>query len=89
MDRSSRGGHLVLLCSFILLTVASSQLLMAQTDPALEAGLKPFGTFQGSNIDFVSTTTGRLHVHIPLLSYPQRGGRLHADYFIVYDKPGL
>ena len=59
--------------------------LVSQTDPALEAGLKPFGSYHGSDIDFVSTTTGRLHVHIPLFSVPQLGGRLHADYFIAFD----
>ena len=69
----------------ILLALCCLPQLLAQTDPALETGLKPFGSYQGSDIDFVSTTTGRLHVHIPLFSVPQLGGRLHADYFVLYD----
>ena len=60
-------------------------LATAQTDPALEAGLKPFGVYQGGDIDVINTSTGKLHVHIPLFSYPQLGGRLHVDYFIDYD----
>ena len=54
----------------ILLALCCLPQLLAQTDPALETGLKPFGSYQGSDIDFVSTTTGRLHVHIPLFSVP-------------------
>ncbi len=52
----------------------------AQTDPALEEGLKPFGSFHGGNIDSVNTTTGKLEVHIPLISFPQRGSRLRLNY---------
>jgi hypothetical protein len=69
----------------IVASVISCATLRAQTDPGLETGLKPFGVYEGGNIDFVSTTTGKLHLHIPLLSYPQRGGKLHLNYFIDYD----
>jgi hypothetical protein len=85
MDTPSKILIRVLILCSVLFSFAFPAVLRAQTDPALETGLKPFGTYQGSNIDFVNTTTGKVHVHIPLLSYPQRGGRLHADYFITYD----
>ena len=74
-----------LVCLLPFLVLLASTLSSAQVDPALENGLKPFGTYNGSNVDFVNTTTGKLHIHIPLLSYPQRGGRLHLNYFIDYD----
>ena len=86
MERESSGcSPTFIVLSTILLVVACSASSVSQTDPALEAGLKPFGSYQAGDIDIVNTATGKLHVHIPLLSYPQLGGRLHLNYFIDYD----
>lgn len=50
----------------------------------LEQGLKPFGQYQGGNIDSVSLINGNVSLHIPLVSYPQRG-QLTLDFFIRYN----
>ncbi|HWG40100.1 MAG TPA: hypothetical protein VN658_06090, partial [Candidatus Acidoferrales bacterium] len=50
-----------------------SNLLFAQTDPTLEVGFKPYGSYHGGDLDSVSLTNGNLSVHIPLAEYPQRG----------------
>jgi hypothetical protein len=73
-------GFLLLL----LLTCAPSHAQL-DIDPTLERGLKPYGSFEGGNIDSVSMTNGSLNLHIPLLSYPQRGGKLHVGFFVKYD----
>jgi hypothetical protein len=46
--------------------------------PDIEEGMKPHGSFQGGDIDQVSLSSGKLELNIPLVSYPQRGGRLKA-----------
>ncbi|HXE90757.1 MAG TPA: hypothetical protein VNK82_07325, partial [Terriglobales bacterium] len=51
----------------------------------LEQGLKPYGQYQGGDIDSVSLTSGNLVLHIPLVSYPQRGQNLTLDFQIVYN----
>lgn len=57
---------------------------MQAQDPTLERGLKPYGAFEGGSIDSVSMTNGNLNIHIPLVSYPQRGGKLHLAFFLRY-----
>lgn len=55
----------------------------AQTNPNLEIGLKPYGSFEGGNIDSINLTNGNLSIKIPLFSYPQRGSfpaNLHLSY---------
>jgi hypothetical protein len=51
----------------------TSTLLLGQTDPTLEVGFKPYGSYHGGDLDSVSLTNGNLSVHIPLAEYPQRG----------------
>src|SRR5579872_1371727 len=65
----------------LLNTVCGAQ---AYIDPTLELGMKPYGTFEGGSIDSVSMTNGSLNLHIPLVSYPQRGGRLHFGFYLMY-----
>jgi hypothetical protein len=45
----------------------------AQTNVNEEQGLKPHDTLHGGDLDSVSLTNGSLLLHIPLLSFPQRG----------------
>ena len=61
-----------LLVSFVLLAV--SYLCVAQSQPNTENGVKSFGSYSGSDVDTVNLQNGNVMVHIPLLSYPQRGG---------------
>jgi RHS repeat-associated protein len=56
----------------------------AQGDPTLERGLKPYGSFEGGSIDSISTTNGNLNIHIPLVSYQQRGGKLNLSFSVQY-----
>ncbi len=71
----------VLVATFLLPAVA-------QQNPNLEQGLKPYGSYQGGNIDAVSLTNGNLSLQIPLVSYPQRGGKLVFAFFIRYNNKG-
>jgi len=48
--------------------------------------LPPFGSFSGSDFDVVSLQNGNLHIHIPILEVPQRGGK-PIKYFYIYDTP--
>ena len=45
----------------------------AQNDPTLDTGFKPYGSYQGGDLDSVNLSNGNLVVHIPLAGYPQRG----------------
>ena len=57
-------------------------LLFSQDNPNTESGLKPYGSFHGGDIDSISLTSGNVMLHIPLLSYPQRGSDLRAGFFL-------
>jgi RHS repeat-associated protein len=71
----------------LLLVLFSSPVLRAQLDidPTVERGMKPYGSFEGGGIDSVSTTNGNLNLHIPLVSYPQRGGQLKLGFYVKFD----
>lgn len=74
---------LLLLCLFAtpLFGVLS---VRAQDDPNIEIGIKPYGAYQAGNIDNVSLANGSLGVDIPLISYPQRGGKLKLAFSMHY-----
>ncbi len=69
---------------FITLLCLFASCSLAQVSPNLEQGLKPYGSFQDGNIDSVNLFNGNTTVHIPLVSYPQRGD-LKMDFFIRYN----
>jgi hypothetical protein len=75
-----------LIACFSLLVVLPPP-AQAQVNPNLEIGLKPYGTYDGGNVDAVSMTNGNLSLRIPLFSYPQRGA-LPLDYYLTYDDKG-
>ena len=58
-------------------------------DPSLEMGFIPYGSFNGGNIDSISLLSRKLNIRIPLVSYPQRGGRLKMSFSLVYNWPIL
>jgi hypothetical protein len=60
------------LLSFALLVLAFLP-TVGQTNVNEEQGLKPYDAWHGGDLDSVSMTSGGLSLHIPLLSYPQRG----------------
>jgi len=82
-----------ILSMFILLGMSlmgSPQVLGQQTTsitPDIEEGTKPYGAFHGGDIDQVSLSSGKLEVNIPLLSYPQRGGKLKLAFWLRWQNP--
>lgn len=72
---------------FSLLFVSTMIALPAysQQDPTVDAGFKPYGSFQGSDIDSVNLENGNLMLHIPIASYPQRGGQLKFSISTHYN----
>jgi YD repeat-containing protein len=71
---------------FLLLNVLAAN---AQTLSGVEQGIKPYGSYEGGDIDSVSMANGSLTLKIPLISYPQRGGKLHVGYSLYYSNPWL
>src|SRR5882724_4395787 len=47
--------------------------VLAQTNVNEEQGMKPYDSFHGGDLDSVSMTNGGMVLHIPLVSFPQRG----------------
>src|SRR5437016_3339925 len=65
-----------LLCLALLITVGSAG-AFAQSEPNLEIGFKPYGSYHGNEVDTLGLMNGNLSLHIPYpYHYPQRGGRL-------------
>jgi RHS repeat-associated protein len=48
--------------------------------------LPPYGSFHGSDFDIVTLDNGNLHISIPIVTVPQRGGKT-ISYRFVYDTP--
>jgi hypothetical protein len=57
----------------IAVIIAGSVSLWSQVSPDLEQGMKPYGSYNGGNLDHTSLSNGNLFFQAPLLSYPQRG----------------
>lgn len=70
---------------FALLAAAPA---CGQQDPNLERGLKPYGSYEGGNIDAISMTNGNLTIFLPFWSYPQRGSKLRMNYRLRYNNKG-
>jgi hypothetical protein len=60
---------------------------LAQSDPIDAQGLKPYGAYHGGEFDLISLENGKLDLHIPLFSYPQRGGSLKMGFTLRYSNP--
>ncbi len=69
-----------LLMMALLITAVSH----AQTAPNIENGFKSFGSYQSGDLDTVNLHTGNVMFHVPLFSYPQRGGKLSANSIVLY-----
>lgn len=57
--------------------------------PEAEFGFKPYGSFDPENIDTINLLNQNLNVRIPLVSFPQRSGKSHLGFSIVYLSPTL
>lgn len=69
----------------LLLTAAPRA--SAQADPQMDQGLVPYKAYQGGAIDDISLSTGDVYIHIPLVSFPQRGGKLTLQFKLVANSP--
>jgi RHS repeat-associated protein len=74
----------ILGCLFTLVFYFAPQPANAQNDPNAEVGLKAYGSYNIGNIDNINVGNGALDVDIPLISYPQRGGKLKLDFSLHY-----
>jgi hypothetical protein len=74
----------ILCCLFAFVFVLAAQRTNAQDDPNFEIGLKPYGSYHMGQIDNINLGNGSLDVDIPLISYPQRGGKLKLDFSLHY-----
>lgn len=61
----------------------------AQQTADVQQGLPPYSTFQGNDIDSVNLLNGKLSLHVPLISYPERGGKLHVGFFLSYQNTSV
>lgn len=68
------------------LLIWSTGMAFAQDQAGLEQGLKPYGSFEGGDFDSISMVNRGINLHIPLVSYPQRGN-LHLGFYIMYQNP--
>jgi hypothetical protein len=59
--------------------------LAQQPTADLAGGIQPFQSYHGGEIDRVNLSSGQVFVHIPLISYPQRGGKLHLDFALDFN----
>ena len=83
-----RFARMFLSLSLLILFASSIRMAQAQDDPNFENGLKPFGSYHAGNIDHIDLSNGALNVDIPLISYPQRGGKLKLDFVLQYHNSG-
>lgn len=76
-------GKLLLVCGALVcvgVLLAGSAIAQASN----EQGFKPFGSYSGSNIDRVNVQNGHLELRVPLVSFPQRGGKLNVSFAALY-----
>jgi RHS repeat-associated protein len=73
------GRAVLLFFAILLLTTIST----AQTNPNEDQGVKPYDSLHGGDLDSISLTNGGLSLHIPLASFPQRGG-LDLSFFVSF-----
>jgi RHS repeat-associated protein len=60
----------------------------AQVDQAFETGLNPYRSYQSGKIDNINVWNRGLNVDIPIISYPQRGGKLTLNFVLHYANLG-
>jgi len=71
----------------LLLTLGSFQAAAQTADPTGGAGVKAYGAYHGSSIEHISLETSKLIANIPLISYPQRGGKLRVEFALHWYNP--
>jgi RHS repeat-associated protein len=84
-----RPGKVSLLAIVMLASLAAAQAQPDPSDPTFETGQKLFGSYDGGQIDANSLLQGGTTVDIPLISYPQRGGKLKLEFVLHFHEQGL
>ena len=72
--------------AFVWLCIAigvSTTVAFGQNAPNIENGLKSFGSYHDSDVDTVNLQNGNLMFHVPLFTYPQRGGKISLSYAFI------
>ena len=76
----------------ILATALASILLLSRSsfsqigNTTTDTGMKPYGSYHSGDIDSLSFVNGKIDLHAPLISWPQRG-KLRLGFTIRYDNP--
>ena len=70
-----------------LLSMLGVQPSQGQSGVDLLSGYRPFGSYQHGDVDRIDLSNGRPIIDIPLISYPQRGGKLQLNYVLRYHSP--
>jgi hypothetical protein len=71
----------------ISLSILAAQPSQGQSGVDLLTGDRPFGSYQRSAVDSIDLSNGRPIIDIPLISYPQRGGKLQLNFVLRYHSP--
>lgn len=78
---------LTLLFSAFFLFAASAY-CQNNDDPTMDVGFKPYGSYNGGDIDSVNLSNGFLNLHIPIIEYPQRGALSYSAQVIYNNHKG-
>src|SRR5689334_13580247 len=73
------------LVSLTFLVLVST--VCAQTNPNVETGFKPYGSYDDTGFDSISLTNFNLVLHIPIFNYPQRGN-VSSQLELMYNNKG-
>src|SRR5215472_8210822 len=67
---------------------AQTQIPDVTTDPTFETGIRQYGSYHGGKIDSINLSNGSLTADVPLIFYPQRGGKLKLNFVLHYFNEG-
>src|SRR5579871_6321933 len=56
--------------------------LLAQSAPNLENGFKPYGSYDGSNMDTINLQNGNLMLHLPVYPEAPQRGKMDLNYLL-------
>ncbi len=73
---------------FVVGILLASLAAKAQDPSTVAPGINPQGTYHSGDFDSVDLTTGRLHLHIPLVEDASQRGKLNFTYSLEYTSPG-
>lgn len=69
----------------MVMLFGSPLLSLAQSQYEFDEGMRPFAAYNAGNVDSINLSSGALSVTIPLISYPQRGGKLKLELALQYN----